>query len=44
MTLLIKNGGCAFLIRLDLVLSMSLWKELQLLQKTFVTIKKLKNL
>ena len=32
MTLLIKNGGYAFLIRLDLMLSMSLWKEIQLLQ------------
>ena len=32
MTLLIKNGGYSFLIRLDLMLSMSLWKELQLLQ------------
>ena len=32
MTLWIKNGGYAFLIRLDLMLSMSLWKELQLLQ------------
>ena len=32
MTLLIKNGGCAFLIRLELMLSMSLWKESQLLQ------------
>ena len=32
MTLLIKNGGYAFLIRLDLILSMSLWKEFQLLQ------------
>ena len=32
MTLLIKNGGYAFLIRLDLMLSMSLWKEFQLLQ------------
>ena len=29
MTLSIKNGGYAFLIRLDL---MSLWKEFQLLQ------------
>ena len=29
MTLWIKNGGYAFLIRLDL---MSLWKEFQLLQ------------
>ena len=32
MTLLIKNGGYSFLIRLDLMLSMSLWKEFQLLQ------------
>ena len=32
MTLLIKNGGYAFLLRLDLMLSMSLWKEFQLLQ------------
>ena len=32
MTLLIKNGGYAFFIRLDLKLSMSLWKEFQLLQ------------
>ena len=32
MTLLIKNGGYAFLIRLDLMLSTSLWKEVQLLQ------------
>ena len=32
MTLLIKNDGYAFLIRLDLILSMSLWKEFQLLQ------------
>ena len=32
MTLLIKNGGYAFLIRLDLKFSMSLWKEFQLLQ------------
>ena len=28
----IKNGGYAFLIRLDLMLSMSLWKQFQLLQ------------
>ena len=27
MTLSIKNGGYAFLIRLDLMLTMSLWKE-----------------
>ena len=32
MTLSIKNGGYTFLIRLDLILSMSLWKEFQLLQ------------
>ena len=32
MTLSIKNGRYAFLIRLDLVFSMSLWKEFQLLQ------------
>ena len=32
MTLPIKNGGYAFLIRFDLMFSMSLWKELQLLQ------------
>ena len=32
MTLSIKNGGYGFLIRLDLMLSMSLWKEFQLLQ------------
>ena len=32
MTLLIKNGGYVFLIRLDLMFSMSLWKEFQLLQ------------
>ena len=32
MTLSIKNGGCVFLIRLDLMLSMSLRKEFQLLQ------------
>ena len=32
MTLLIKNGRYAFLMRLDLMLSMSLWKEFQLLQ------------
>ena len=32
MTLSIKNGGYTFLIRLDLMLSMSLWKESQLLQ------------
>ena len=32
MNLSIKNEGHAFLIRLDLVFSMSLWKEFQLLQ------------
>ena len=32
MTLSIKNGGYAFLIRFDLILSMSLWKEFRLLQ------------
>ena len=32
MTLFIKNGGYAFLIRLDLIFSMSLWKEFQFLQ------------
>ena len=32
MTLLIKNGGYAFLIRLDLMSSMSLLEEFQLLQ------------
>ena len=32
MTLLIKNGRYAFLRRLDLMLSMSLWIEFQLLQ------------
>ena len=32
MTLLIKNGGYAFLIRLDLILSMLKWKEFQLIQ------------
>ena len=32
MTLLIKNSGYAFFIGLDLKLSMSLWKEFQLLQ------------
>ena len=28
MTLSIKNGGYAFLIRLNIMFSMSLWKEL----------------
>ena len=32
MALSIKNGGYAFLISLDLMVSMSLWKEFQLLQ------------
>ena len=32
MTLSIKNREYAFLIRLDLILSMLLWKEFQLLQ------------
>ena len=32
MTLSIKKGGYAFLARLDLMFSMSLWKEFQLLQ------------
>ena len=32
MTLFIKNGGYAFLIKLDLIFSMSLWKQFQLLQ------------
>ena len=32
MTLSIKNGGYALLVRLDLMLSMSLWKEFLLLQ------------
>ena len=32
MVLLIKNGGCAFLIKLDLIFFMLLWKEFQLLQ------------
>ena len=32
MTLLIKNGGYAFLIRLDWMFSMSLWTGFQLLQ------------
>ena len=30
MTLSIKNGGYAFLIRLNIMFSMSLWKELLL--------------
>ena len=32
MTFSIKNGGYAFLIRLDLIFSMSIRKELQVLQ------------
>ena len=32
MTLLIKNGGYAFLVRLDLMFSMSLGKEFHLLK------------
>ena len=32
MTLSLKNGGYTFLIRLDLMFFMSLWKEFQLLQ------------
>ena len=32
MALSLKNGGYAFLIRLDLMLSMSAWKDFQLLQ------------
>ena len=32
MTLSIKDGGYAFLIRLDSLFSMSLWTEFQLLQ------------
>ena len=32
MTLSTKNGGYTFLIRLDLMFSMSLWKGFQLLQ------------
>ena len=32
MTLSIKNGRYVFLTRLDLIFSMSLWKEFQLLQ------------
>ena len=32
MTLSIKNGRYAFLIRLDLMFFISLWKEFQLLQ------------
>ena len=32
MTLSIKNGGYAFLIRLDLMFSISLWKDFQLLE------------
>ena len=32
MTLSSKNGGYVFLLRLDLMFSISLWKEFQLLQ------------
>ena len=32
MSLSIRNGGHAFLIRMDLMFPMSLWKEFQLLQ------------
>ena len=32
MSLSIKNGGYAFLMRLDLMFSMLIWKEFQLLQ------------
>ena len=32
MTLPINSGGYAFLLRLNLMLSISLWKEFQLLQ------------
>ena len=32
MTISFKNGGYQFLIRLDLMFSLSLWKEFQLLQ------------
>ena len=32
MTLLIKNGEYTFFIRLDLMLSISLWREFQLLK------------
>ena len=32
MTLWIKNGAYALLIKLDLMFSMSLWKEFQLIQ------------
>ena len=32
MTLSIKSGGYVLLIRLDLMFSMSLWKEFQLLE------------
>ena len=32
MALSIKNSGYAFLIRLDLMFSISLWKDFQLLQ------------
>ena len=32
MTLSIKNGGYTFLVRLDLIFPMSLWREFQWLQ------------
>ena len=32
MTVSIKNGGYAFLLRLEFMFSMSIWKEFQLLQ------------
>ena len=42
MTLWIKNGGYAFLMRLNLMFSMSLWKEFQLLQiLNYLSIKRL---
>ena len=42
MILSIKKGGYAFLIRLNLMFSMSLWKEFQLLQiLNYLSIKRL---
>ena len=42
MTLSIKKDGYAFLIRLNLMFSMSLWKEFQLLQiLNYLSIKRL---
>ena len=41
MALSIKNGGYAFLIRLNLMLFMSLWKDFQLLQIDNPSIKRL---